>query len=546
MPGVMSARAVSPRRFCHRLAAAAWLLAAACGPENGVALDPDTPRPKVVLIGIDGATWDVIDPMMARGELPNLKALVERGLRGPLLGLPPHSSPIVWTTFATGTFPRSHQILGFTYPYVPGDGRPVSSDLRRDPAIWNVATAHGKRVGIVGYFVTHPPDVVEGFMLSDLTSQFVPGSSWPPELQQELKLLVEPVWRPPLRDELFRRFLPWDYDARAAEDPQDPYQRVSRVVSKRFDMAILRDEIFRRLSLELVDREVDLFACYFRLVDHASHSTWKYFDDTAFDEPVDPFDKQLLKDVLPESYRWVDAVVGELVARCGEDVNLIVISDHGFGPGTGEFTVLPEKRDVISGNHRANGIFLAAGPDIAQGSIDGLTTMEIAPMLLALTGLPISDQLPGRLEQGVFRPGYLAERPVTRVPRWQVEWEQARTQAVPEAATAQSMETLRELGYIGEDVQGGGAPDGGELDFWSIGSLNRDPALVGELIYYMLRDDAPRARRLMELARRHDPSASKLLPRKVREELRRMEEALQVAPGSLTKPETLRQAGLAE
>ena len=63
-------------------------------------------------------------------------------------------------------------------------------------------------------------------------------------------------------------------------------------------------------------------------------------------------------------------------------------------------------------------IFLAAGPDIRKGSIDGLTTMEVAPLLLALTGLPISDQLPGRLEEEVFRPGYTREHPVSRVPRY--------------------------------------------------------------------------------------------------------------------------------
>ena len=104
----------------------------------------ESPRAKVVFVGIDGATWDVIDPMIERGELPNFAKLAARGRRTRLIALPPLSSPIVWTTMATGTFPRSHGILGFTFPFGPSPkARPVDSSMRRDPAIWNIATAFG-------------------------------------------------------------------------------------------------------------------------------------------------------------------------------------------------------------------------------------------------------------------------------------------------------------------------------------------------------------------------------------------------------------------
>jgi hypothetical protein len=235
-----------------------------------------------------------------------------------------------------------------------------------------------------------------------------------------------------------------------------------------------------------------------------------------------------------------------LVARIGEDVNLVLISDHGFGPGNVEYPVPPKSLDVISGSHRADGIFLAAGPDIARGEIEGLTTMEVAPILLALTGLPISEELPGRLEPSVFRPGYFDDRPVTHVRRWDIDWKTANTPDVPTEAIDESMEALRALGYIGDDVEGGGTDAIAVLDFWKIGQMFREASLVGELSYDVMRGNAEHASGLMELVRRYDPRTAKLLPWKVRDALRRMEESVDAAPGTLALPETLARAGLAE
>jgi len=313
----------------------------------------ESTRPKVVLIGIDGATWDVIDPMIEKGELPNLAKLAERGTRRRLISLPPLSSPVVWTTMATGTFPRSHGILGFTFPFSRSRvARPVDSSMRHDPAIWNIATAYGKRTGQVGYFVSHPPEVIDGFIVSDLFDRRVPGSAYPASLNERLKGSFS---NEQARRDHLGRFLPWDYDAAAAKDPEDPNQLASMIVSGRVDEVVERDEVYRRVTLALAERPVDLFTTYFRIVDHSSHATWRYYDDSKFETPAKESDVARLGQIIPEAYRYMDDVIGQLIESFGEDANFVIVSDHGFGPATVGYEVTEGKGMVLSGSHRHDG-----------------------------------------------------------------------------------------------------------------------------------------------------------------------------------------------
>ena len=132
-----------------------------------------------MVIGIDGATWDVIDPMIANGELPNMASLKARGAWGPLITVGPQVSPVVWTSFSTGQFGRSHGILDFVYPYQTGPKRPVQSTERQVPALWNLVSEAGGKVGVVGYFATYPADEVNGVMVSDRSWQRQPDADYP-------------------------------------------------------------------------------------------------------------------------------------------------------------------------------------------------------------------------------------------------------------------------------------------------------------------------------------------------------------------------------
>jgi len=131
---------------------------------------------RVLLIGVDAATWDVMRPLIAAGRLPTLGRLVREGWSGTLLSLEPTLSPAIWTTIATGNSPKRHGIMGFMAKSPDGEDIPVTSNLRRSESLWTIASRYGRRVNVVGWYVTWPVEPVNGVMVSD---RFVPEDRGP-------------------------------------------------------------------------------------------------------------------------------------------------------------------------------------------------------------------------------------------------------------------------------------------------------------------------------------------------------------------------------
>jgi tetratricopeptide (TPR) repeat protein len=121
---------------------------------------------RVIFVGLDGADWRLLDRFVADGTMPNLAAILTRAERRVLLTQHPPLSPLVWTTMMTGASPLRHRILDFTrFNPETREQEPITSDERAVPAIWNVATAQGKRVGVFGMWATYPPE--PGVVLTD-------------------------------------------------------------------------------------------------------------------------------------------------------------------------------------------------------------------------------------------------------------------------------------------------------------------------------------------------------------------------------------------
>ena len=491
----------TPRAATVTVALLAGFLTA-CSGEEAPSTASGGVRPLVV-VGVDSATWDSIDPLLEAGDLPNLRGLIERGLRTDLVCLPPLSSPVVWTTIATGTFGRIHNVLDHTYPYVPGPKRRVESRQRRVPAIWNLASHYRRSVGVVGYYASHPAEKVDGVMVTSKAPEGADGSVYPPEVEELVAKERERLRDPEERKRIWRYFLPWDFDPAAAKRDGDPYQRVTEVVQHRIVNRSLFDTFVQRVALALAPRRLDLFIIYLRMPDHASHATWLYYDDSEFEEKPDPGDRELLKDVIPQSYRYTDDFLGPLLEEIGPDANVVILSDHGAGPAVGEW----DAGDELSGNHRPNGIFVAAGPDIRPGTVEGLTTTDVFPTLAALAGLPISDELPGAVFEEVFRDGYLRPDRPRRIESYgHVAWEFASTGANVDAEQErEALEQLKALGYLGGDADLADSTGEDEVSFWEIEPRLRYRALTGEVFYALMRDDLAAIDRLAELLRERDP-----------------------------------------
>ena len=518
------------------------LVAAACAPgDEGAVAPTGEGANRLVVIGIDGATWDVIDPMMAAGELPNFQRLVERGVRARVASFEPLVSPVVWTSFATGHFGRRHDILDFVYPYYGSDRSRVESTVRAEPAIWNLASDLGLSVGVVGYFVTHPVEQVHGFMVSDRAVQKQPASVYPEALSDRVFDQIRALDRREERAAVHSRFILWDYDRRALGDPDDPYHWATKVVADRIERQSVTDEFVRRVAVDLMTSErPDLFISYFRLIDNASHAAWLYYDDTDFEAGPTELDVELLGELIPESYRYTDEIIGELVAAAGEDTNVVVLSDHGFGSKTGPYAGSPDDPETLSGNHRPDAILLAAGPDIGQGEVTGLTIFDITPLLLTLTGLPISEELPGRLEPRLLEAGFLARRPVQTVPRYDTAWAAVGEPGeVDPKIEEQSLEALRALGYVGTGIAAGGGGNPDTRGFWEIDLGLRRRALVGELAFLLVRGKTEEVNSILGEVEAHDPDLTRFLCRGTPNQMRLLQDKLDAEP--TRHPESMQQ-----
>lgn len=471
-------------------------------------------RAPVILIGVDGAEWRVIEGMVERGELPGFKRLMDEGARGHLLNPGPQVSPVVWTTFATGHFSRDHGILDFVYPYGEGAKRPVDASLRREPALWSLVDAHGGESTVIGYFVSHPAEPINGRFVSDRALQGLPQSVWPESLEPVAERNRAGVRAD--RDRLYERFFPWDYDPEQAEDRNNPYQLAARIVQGRIDRRILSEDFLRRMTTDLLDEPGDLFVTYFRLADIVSHSVWYYYDDRDWSEKPSEQNDRLLGDIIPESYRFVDESIQQILDAHAGNANIVLISDHGFGSATGMYQ---SSRDLLTGNHRPDGVILAHGPDIAPGPIGHPTIMEVFPTLAYLLGLPIADTIPGSIEYGLLTEAFTERHQPRFVDAYDVDWQPLAADEVDERAQQEEMESLRGLGYIGEGVELTDAADGSGLDFWAA-----EPGLIAgnlhaEVTYYLMQDDLQAAVRVTEELKRNAPDLLSGLTARVRSKI---------------------------
>ena len=163
--GGSSPRSRSPRALVLAAAGLFALGLPACGGGE------ESPG-KVLIIGLDGAEWSLIRPLVEAGEMPNLAGLMERGIHGNLRSLePPQKSPAIWTTIATGKSPEVHGIRTFVDKE---DGKPLTRNLRKARALWNIVSGINRTAGVVGWLMTWPAEPVNGFVVSDYV-QYSPG-----------------------------------------------------------------------------------------------------------------------------------------------------------------------------------------------------------------------------------------------------------------------------------------------------------------------------------------------------------------------------------
>jgi predicted AlkP superfamily phosphohydrolase/phosphomutase len=408
-------------------------------------------KPRVLLVGIDAGEWDVLGPLLDRGQCPNFAKLRARGSAGKLRSLIPLTrSPVIWATIATGKTPEKHGVLDFLVRAERPDAeappgkkrtnerpRPMTSNLWKARPVWRILSGLGHTVGVVGWWTTWPAQAVNGDLVSDYVQY---DSQW----SQAASRLTYPDSLTPMVRRLRRTAVSvsWAevFQFVAPIDTTHVTERQKAIVEN-LKLFYAADMTFYRVGMELYrKRHPDFFTVYFRGVDEISHMYWDAATDRHFDPPLSPAELAWIRPLIPNYYIFTDRLMGDFVKEAGANTDVIVCSDHGFGGGgTGVMA------------HKPDGIIFMAGPHMVKGgTITGATVMDITPTILAALGLPTARDMDGRPI-----PGGLQTAVVKRMEREDrlPTYETARSEGEKEEPLRSPVddelrERLRSLGYI--------------------------------------------------------------------------------------------------
>lgn len=357
-------------------------------------------RPRVLLAGWDAADWRVMQPLMEAARMPNVRRLVEQGMAGQIATLHPPLSPMLWTSIATGKRPFRHGIHGFAEPTPDGRGvQPITSLSRKTKALWNILNQNGLRSTVIGWWPSHPAEPVDGVMVSDHYHRArgplqegwpLPANAvHPPELSETLAgLRVHPDC---LSAEMVETFVPL-----AGEIDQDQDRRLGMC------MRILAECMsVHAAAMWLVKNQPwDFFAVYYDAIDHFCHAFMKYHPPRQ--SWIAERDFELYHNVVSMAYQWHDRMLGELLEGAGEGTTAVLVSDHGFHPDHLRPASIPRVPAGPAIEHRDLGILAMSGPQIKHGTVHGATLLDVAPTILTLYGLPVGEDMDGKVLSQAF------------------------------------------------------------------------------------------------------------------------------------------------
>jgi hypothetical protein len=412
------------------------------------------PRPaptgRVLIVGIDGASLQVIEPLIAEGRLPNLAAIAEAGVSGKLRSLKPLLSPRVWTSVATGRVPAEHGVKGWIeIPKGNREGmRIYDSHDRQVHALWNIFSRTGRSVAIVNWLMTYPPEPVNGVMITD--------SLYPEEVVAKRKL-----------SNLYAESVGGSLRAPAesSEPTTWPAEWAERAIAERHQKPLLplavpfvslsgefmgalqslatiapRDNGIVSVALEIeAELEPDLMMVLIQGIDRVSHFSFGALQDEA-DWPeearIPTAGYRQLRDGLIDFYVYTDALIGRLVERYAADDLVFVLSDHGFHAAE-NFPF-----GVHVADEALDGVLFARGRGIAPGTrAEGIGVLDIAPSVLAWAGLPVAEDMSGKVA------GFLRAEPAPAIASYE-DMPIPRLTRTRSGREEERLEELRALGYV--------------------------------------------------------------------------------------------------
>lgn len=254
---------------------------------------------KVMLIGLDGMSFDVLSSLVKRGILPNFKGLIDSGCFGIMRSTIPPISPLAWPSLVTGKNPGKHGIFSFR-SNTPKTSTPYTSII--EEALWDLLNESGKRVVVLNCPFTFPPSKVNGVMISGFPSPEGRTLSYPPKY---ISLLRSKIGE-------------YCAEIRSIDrlDEESFLNEVYFVTKKRADATYYL----------MKNYEWDFFMVVFTNLDRIQHVLMGYFDKES------PIYDSAKREILIEYYKEIDDILGKIISLIDENVILMIASDHGFEP----------------------------------------------------------------------------------------------------------------------------------------------------------------------------------------------------------------------
>ena len=414
------------------------------------------PGSRAVVIGLDGATFDLIDPLLAAGRLPAFAHLLARGVRSRLMSTIPAATIPAWPTFMTGKSPGRHGVFDFFKRDGQGKRRLVSSRDIRGPTLWRYLSDQGRRCIVLNVPCTYPPEPVNGVLVSGMLTPTDGEFVSPREMAAQLD-----AWTDGYRVNPRSKYV------------RSPFDRDELICELREVSEIQKQALLKLLEIE----NWDFAMLMFRATDIVQHKLWHQPEDIA------------------GMYEFMDRALAEIVAAAG-NASIWLISDHGFGPQEKLFHINQWLRDqgwlaIRQKDTGTPGQPKASAP-VGQGGSKGVSLADLPTYALTRVGLsrdrarvlfpPSVQSLLKQILPRSFR---------RRVPSsaYEVDW--PRTQVFSDSSFTHETQALR-LNLRGREPQGVVDPDEYEaLRDQVVQSLKelRDPETGQSVVIEVYRGD---------------------------------------------------------
>jgi predicted AlkP superfamily phosphohydrolase/phosphomutase len=355
--------------------------------------------------------WDVVRPLLLRGEMPNLARVIDSGVHGKLKTLSAPNCPKVYTAIATSTPPEENGITGFIV-----GGQTANTNMLKTEPLWSILSKNGVTVGMANVPATFPVMPVNGYMISGMLTrgkECEDGVLCAPKLSEVAG--GDPVYPQAMVQELEANVGDFRIDCSRMPSAADLRGKEAEVVKSWLEgVQKIREQQMKLFEYLLTHHPTDFTMMVQSCEDRVGH--WLYPiqpHNVGYDPKVATVDVQ----AFPDQYRAFDKVLGLILQHVDENTYLFIVSDHGIKP-LREFeeknphahmdhektTPVIAKHDFEDGDD-VPGSIIVMGPGIKKGlRLMGfsVSAFDIAPTLLHIYGIEPPKQMRGRVLTELF------------------------------------------------------------------------------------------------------------------------------------------------